>query len=309
MSTELRIAVYFDEGLPSPDALVCSLAGVFAGWPQANAEFRGLKVRRLDRQTTVSETDRRLSPEELCDAARGHAEPDELLSTSSSFRCWRFQGGSPQAGSVGAWLEAWGPQWTEHNHEDRRIGGEAALSVFDVGPFVALIDVVPHQAEVNARVEENLEALTALILALVETLAPRSVKVFSSQGLYLPINAHLLYVRDEGVVLDDLSLMTQVWNHGLPAHHTAPLQEAHADDIASTLHDWRTPEQRRRLWRELASLLPAADAVTADNVRTVLESSRFDTFTMPVGVTVLEYPHFMNAFLDRFYLDVLAAAC
>ena len=300
--------MYFDDVPPPPDALVCSLAGVFAGRPQASAEFRGLRVRRLDRHTTVSETERRLSPAELCAAGRGHAEPDELLSTRSSFRCWRFHGGSPQAGSVGVWLEAWGPRWTEHNHEDRRIGGEAALSVFDVGPFVALIDVAPHQAEVNARVEENLDALTALMLALVETLAPRSVKVFSAQGLYLPVNAHLLYLRDEAVVLDDLSLMTKVWNHGLPAHHTAPLVEAHADDMASTLHGWRTREQRQRLWRELASLLPAAAAVKVDNVRTVLESSRFDTFTMPVGSTVLDYPHFMNAFLDRFYLDVLAAA-
>ena len=308
MSTELRIAVYFDEVPPSPDALICDMAGVFAGWPQASAEFRGLKVRRLDRHVTVKETDVRLGPAELCDAGRGYAKPDELLSTRSSFRCWRFVGGSPQAGSVGVWLEAWGPRCTEHNHEDRRIGGEAALSVFDVGPFVALLDVVPHQAEVNARVEENLDALTALILGLAETLTPRSVKVFSSQGLYLPINAHMLYLRDEAVVLDDLSLMAQVWHDGLPAHHTAPLEQAHADDMASTLHGWRTPEQRQRLWRELASLMPVAGVVTADHVRAVLESSRFDTFTMPVGVAVLDYPHFMNAFLDRFYLAVLDAA-
>jgi hypothetical protein len=307
VSTELRVALYFDDDPPAPDVLVCRMAEVFAGWPQAGAEFRGLKVLRLNRHQTVKEVAPQLRAAEVCAAARGHGDANELVSTRSSFRCWRFHAGSPKPGSVGLWLEAWGPEWSVHNHEDRRIGGEAALSVFDVGPFVALVDAAPQQADVNPRVEENLDSLTALIFRLVEALAPRSVKVFSAQGLYLPINAHLLYLRDEAVVLDDLSLMAQAWNDGLPAHHTAPLVEARPDDMGNAFHGWRTFERREQLWRELSSLLPHAAGVTADDVRAVLRSNRFDTFTMPVGVTVLEYPHFMNAFLDQFYLDVLAA--
>ncbi len=308
MSTELRVVLYFDDDPPPPDALACGMAEVFATWPQSSSEHRGLKVLRSDRRTAVIEAAQRLSAAEVCAAARGHGGADELLSWRSSFSCWRFHGGSPKAGSVGLWLEAWGPEWGVRNHEDRRIGGEAALSVFDVGPFVAIVDPGPQVADVNPRVEENLDAVTALIFRLVEELAPRSVKVFSEPGLYLPFNAHLLYLRDEAVVLDDLSLMRQVWSGGLPAHHTGPLVEAHPDDMRYAFHGWRTSEQRKRLWRELSSLLPRAAAVTVDHVRNVLDSSRFDTFTMPVGVTVLEYPHFMNGFLDRFYLEVLAAA-
>ncbi|MEV6825318.1 hypothetical protein [Amycolatopsis sp. NPDC051102] len=308
MSTELRIAVYFDDVPPPPGELVCRLAEVFAGWPQASAEFRGLKVLKSDRHTKVGETASPLSTAGLCAAAHDHGAADELFSTRSSFSCWRFPRGTPEPGSAGVWLEAWGPEWTVRNHEDRAIGGEAALSVFDVRPFVALLDPGPHEAQVNPRVEENLDALTALVFRLVEALTPRSIKVFSAHGLYLPTNAHLLYLRDEEVVLDDLALLARAWTDGLPAHHTGPLAEARPDDMANGFHSWRTAEQRERLWQELSSLLPRAAAVTAENVRTVLKSNRFDTFTMPVGVTVLDYPHFMNAFLDRFYLEVLAAA-
>ena len=66
--------------------------------------------------------------------------------------------------------------------------------------------------------------------------------------------------------------------------------------------------QQEQLWQALDALLPRRTALTADTVRDVLAGGRFDTYTMPVGVTVLEYPDFLNAFLDRLYLEVLAAA-
>jgi hypothetical protein len=298
------------QGCPPPDELLCRIARTFSGWPQASGELRGLKVSRSDRHTVVDRREDTLTADALCRAAAGRREPTDMLSTTSSFRCFRFHEGRPEAGSVGVWLEAWGDAWTRENHEDRRIGGEAGLSVADCGPFCARLEISKdaRRDEINARVEENLDAFTGLLFRLIEALEPRSVKVFSAQGLYLPMNAHLLYLRDASVVLDDLALIADVWERGLPRHRIAPLRSCPPEDLSAAFHGWRTPEQREALRGRFDALLPRRQALSTGDVEKVLASGRFDTFTMPVGLTVLDFPHFMNAFLDRLYLEVLAAA-
>jgi hypothetical protein len=237
VSTEIVARFHFDEHRRPADELLCRMARTFSEWPQTSNEFRGLKVSKMNRQTIAAREEGTLNADGLCKTAAGQRHPSGLLSTTSSFRCWRFPNGHPEAGSVGVWLEAWGDDWTLRHYEDHRIGGEASLAVFDVGPFCALTEAAtrPQRDEVNASVEENLDALTGLLFRLIEALEPRSVKVYTDLSLYLPHNAHLLYFRDEGVVLDDLALIAQVWERGLPAHRTGPLRDCRPEDMSAGL--------------------------------------------------------------------------
>ena len=309
MSTAIVVRFYFDPPGPAPDVLLGRLARTFAAWPHAWGTFHGVTGATGDRHTTTTLRDGagELDSAGVAAAVAGHGGPSRMLSTTSSFLCWRFTSGGPSAGSVPVTLEAWGDEWTLRHHEDRAIGGQAALWIGDVAPFRAIADDAQsaRRRDVNPRVEENMEALTGLIFRLIEAAAPRSVKLFTDAGLYLPFNAHLLYMRDESVVRDDLALIDRVWRNGLPRHNIAPLGgHPRPEELAAVLHEWRSPEQRARLAARIQAQLPLRRAETAADVRQALASGCYDTFTMPVGTTVLEYPHFLNAFLDRFYLEV-----
>ena len=63
---------------------------------------------------------------------------------------------------------------------------------------------------------------------------------------------------------------------------------------------------RRELWERLSAAL--AHRPTVDDVRAIVASGRFDTLTQDESFVVLEYPHFVNAVVSRFYLEVLERA-
>ena len=46
-------------------------------------------------------------------------------------------------------------------------------------------------------------------------------------------------------------------------------------------------------------------AITTEDIRRTLAGGEFDNYNMPRGFTLLEFPHFLNAFIDRFFLRLL----
>jgi len=46
-------------------------------------------------------------------------------------------------------------------------------------------------------------------------------------------------------------------------------------------------------------------AISTEDVRQTLAGGEFDNYSMPRGFTLLEFPHFLNAFIDRFFLRLL----
>ncbi len=245
-----------DEGT-RPDEVLGRMAEVFAGWPQARGAWTELKLLKGNRHTIAQRWDGPLATEAMLAEARGRGEADEMLVAQSSFRCWRFGQGHPESGSVVIGIECCGADWRRLEHEDGRLGGNAALVVHDAGPFVALIDEgqADTKRAVNDKVRENLEALTGLLFRMIESLAPRSMKLYTDEGLYLPFNAHLAYFRNDEVVLEDLALIADAWENGLPHHHIAPLKDRRADDMGPALHHWRSPSQRDQLWQCLSAAL------------------------------------------------------
>src|SRR5690348_16124743 len=117
MSTEIVVRFYFEQDAPPADEVLCRMAQAVAAWPQASGEMHGLKVFQKNRHKVLLHRENRFSAGELCAVAAGHGGPDTLVSTTTSFRCWRVAGGRSQPGSVGAWLEAWGEAWGRAHHE------------------------------------------------------------------------------------------------------------------------------------------------------------------------------------------------
>lgn len=303
MATDLSIRFYFSR--PSTSDAFAALVEALGESSMARHAWQGLDVvTRRPLQYRLRQTDP-LTAKQVCAAARVvELGTDENMASQTSLRCWRRAGVEMTEGGVVAFVEAWGDDYGQLNGEDLRMMGRAAITLGHAGPFTA--DITGADAAYNDKVEANLEDLTALMVHLTNTLKPDAVKVFDDQGLYLPTNAHAAYFRNAAIVLDDIALLRQVWAQGLPLHKVDPLRAYKGDAQDGALHLLRTPEQRGALWARLSAALQYAP--TVDDVIAVIASGRFDTLTKDDSFFVLEYPHYMNAFVDRFYLEVLEHA-
>lgn len=304
MATELTVRLYFDAEPASPEVFA-QLVEAIAAWGEANAPWQGLRVSGPQRQV-IHRDDTPLESGALTAASARFGDSAQQIASRISYRCWRFRGRTAEPGSSLAWVEAWGDRYGEARREDvRRIWGSAAFTIADAGPYCAVIDdTAAEVAAVNQRVEENLERLTKLIFGIVTAAKPAALKVFTDQGAYLPFNAHLAYYASEARLIDDVRLIADIWRRGLPDHQIPPLGEI-SDGGSIAFHWWRNAEARRRLATDLGSRITRVNTVSVEAVRHVLQSGRFDNYSAPVGFVVLDFPHFVNAFLDRFFLELL----
>jgi hypothetical protein len=310
MATEITARLYFDAE-PAPARVFSQLIEAVSAWREGNAPWQGLRVHAGARREVVFRDDAPLDTAALAALAARFGETSQQLSTRTSYDCWRFQGRTPVAGSSLAWVEAWGDEYGRDRGEDvRRIWGSATFTISDCGPYCAIIDAQDPAAAavneaVNERVEDNLDRLTKLIFRIVEAVEPASLKVFTDQGAFLPFNAHLAYYASEARVLEDVRLIAELWQTGLPRHQLPALEDI-TDGHSIAFHWWRNDESRRRLAAALGDRIQRAPGLTTEDVQRVLASGKFDSYSAPRGFVLLDYPHFMNAFLDRFFLELLA---
>lgn len=302
MGNVIRVKLWDSVDRSASDRLT-ALVGAMDGWPSLHGPWHRF-IERDERYKAVG-----VSTQGTMDSAEllgllGQAGASRHVSTGAVYCCQRFSGDHVSSGSIPLSLSSWPAGYMRR---DRRLDGDAALVFDTVGPFCALLkpDAPP---QVNKSVEKNLENLFELLLHLVEELSPKSVKAYTDVGTMIPINAHIAYFRDESDVLADLSLLQLLWNEGFASYNIPPLASLEPTAAQIDLHSWRSPAQRDRLYRALAELIQSTDRVTEDDVRAALAGGRHDFFQGRQGWMVLEYPHAFNAFLDRFYLDVLRGA-
>lgn len=305
MATEITVRIYFDSE-PAAARLFARLVDVVSAWREGDARWQGLRVYSGDRRDVVFRDDSLLDTAALASAAARFSEPSRQLSSRISYPCWRFQGKTAVPGSALAWVEAWDDRYGELRGEDvRRVWGSATFTIADCGPYCAIIDADDAASRaVNERVEENLDRLTKLVFRIVEVLEPVSLKVFTDQGAFLPFNAHLAYYASETHVIGDARLIADVWQSGLSRSKVPPLSDL-GDGDSIALHWWRSADARRRLVAALGKRICRIPELTTGHVRRMLETGAFDNYSMPRGFALLEFPHFLNAFVDRFFLELL----
>lgn len=74
-----------------------------------------------------------------------------------------------------------------------------------------------------------------------------------------------------------------------------------------TLHYWRGAEASRALCAQLADVIDTGDHLTVQPSAQI-DWRKYDSYEVQQGRAVLEYPYWLNSFLDRFYLDLFSSA-
>lgn len=305
MSTEIDARFWLpDKSIPVNEKFLHILDVVEAS-PQAEKEWQGLSIVKQARSNVVFKTVDISSKSDLQRLVEPYQDDTLHITTGIACKCWRFSGIEPQRGAIRIQVESWGHEYANGRGRKWRVEGDASISLQTCGPYCAILKNESDLGvkKVNSCVEENLEHLTDLLFNVVESIKPKSMKIFTDAGMFLPFNAHLSYYQDPSQVLEDLQYIAEVWAEGLPSYNTPPLKQF--DSLA--FHVWRDKEIQVDLWNKLSASIHKVKSVSKETVERVLRLGRFDTYDMPVGITVLEYPYFFNAFLDRFYLEILDA--
>lgn len=305
MSTELVTRIWTDDGL-SPRTQLLNLVKIFEDKGVAQSSWKGLTVRKSDLSKKMLKLQEPLSREQIGTVLMEYNSDDLHLSVRSAFPCWRFDGMTPQEGFVPLWIEAWGNKFANSAGRCREVEGDAAFSLADSGPFIALIEPKenPQLQQVNQHVEKNLESVTDLILAIAECVKPVTMKTFTAQGLYQPLNSHLVFFRDQTVLINDLIFLKKLWDDGLPSYRTPPLRESVDKPDLYALHPWRGLKASQALSTQLADLVDEINYLTPTDLERI-DWQDYDNYEGKNGRVVLDYPYWVNSFLDHFYTDLL----
>lgn len=306
MSTVLTIRIWTDDDSARVGDRANELVEVVERWTRAAEPWRAIRIHDGDAAHDVRQANETSHRNEVAGVLAGRRGAMLRVSLRTAVECWRFQGLTPSKGFVPLWLESWGRDHAGSGGRDYEIEGDAALTLGSAGPYCAMQSPVPSPDidRVNEHVEENLERLLALLLDVASTLRPTAMKVFTDQGVYQPLNAHAIFFRDAEALLRDVRLLDRLWNQGLPGYQTAALHESRTTLDREMLHTWRDEAKQRALIEGLARVIHRARDVTAADVERI-DWARFDNYEGDAGRLVLDYPHFVNSFVDDFYLELL----
>lgn len=309
MSTVLTIRIWTDDDSSRVGDRSNELVETVERWTHAVEPWRAIRIQDGDAAPDVRQANETMHRDQVAGILAGRRGRALRVSLRTAVECWRFQGLTPSKGFLPLTVECWGRDHAGSGGRDYEIEGDAALTLGAAGPYCAVQSPGgrPDIDRVNEHVEENLERLLALLLDLANTLRPTAMKVFTDQGVYQPLNAHAIFFRDAEALLRDVRLLDRLWNQGLPGYQTAALRESRAKLDREMLHTWRDEVRQRALVESLSRVIPGARDVIADDVARI-DWTRFDNYEGDAGRLVLEYPHFVNSFVDHFYLELLERA-
>lgn len=309
MSTDMDIRFWYNNNQVSIDERFLAMVEWISKWPQISTSWQGLQALERNVQKAVLDVNKELSFEEMKAAVRGYNKETYCLSTGIGFKCWRFKGDEVSPGYARIHLQVWGIEYAKRHFRDPRIEGDASIFITPVGPYCMVLDPpVGFPEDVNNKVAENLSDLTDMLFGLIDETKPISMKVFVEEAKLIPFNAHMVYFMNESMIIEDLKLIHELWEQGMSSYYIEPLRSADPVAEAITFHPWRKPALRQKVKQQLAEAISYLPYAREEAVRQVIASGMFDNYTMPIGVTVLEYPDFMNSLLDDFYIAVLHAS-
>jgi hypothetical protein len=222
-------------------------------------------------------------------------------------KAWRFSAMESEDAYVMMGITVWEEGYLNAQKVDFATNGHAQISILDSGPFFELTDekVLQHPAanEINQKVEENAERFINILLAIADALPIEKMYVYSDLGDYLPVNAHIGYFSNRGILIAEANAYLQVLRQG--EGKIKPFQEVNPETDPWYFHELRPEDQRRKLADRLTKVLAFAKPANASGLSKIFDSGAFDYFEKDESLMAMDYPFFANSFLDGFFLSLI----
>lgn len=227
------------------------------------------------------------------------------LTAYFSIPIWRFEGLTPIEGNIMAILSYWGNEYGKTINFDQKIEGTAQLSILSAGPFCAILGGDTNADRVNQCVQDNIDLYLNVLQKLISDTEPEMVLTFTDVGEYTLTNAHLAYFQDASTISSHL-LQFISQNKSVKLQKTG--SSFHIEGVKESwfFHNWRSESMRAELKQNLDTAFKMKAPRSYEKaLEGVLNSGKYDFFDRGSGFIVLNYPYFLNDFLDAFCIDVL----
>lgn len=241
------------------------------------------RTTNLDKINTLGELDEILSN-----------DPTSKITIYVPFACWRFYGNIASKEHVIFAISCWGERFGEQVEFNNETEGNAEISILNVGPYCAVLGEASEIDSINEKVESNLVSFMTLTQEITRALNLRKLLTFSDCGEFNLMNSHLAYFANRDELLDSINqFMTSLRNPGRKIK----------DQIQ---HSWRKDDDVLVLTEKIKQRLESNGSSTSlAHVEKVIRSEKFDFFETEEQLIFLNYPHFVNGFLDRLFLELV----
>lgn len=299
MSIELDTRIWFSDSelLDRFKTLLLTIDS----WSEVAGLWDGLRIvdAQSSRSNTVFQSRDEMSTEEILLVVKNYANLSTVkISTGRPIQY--FQKNKPETTALTRLgVSVWSNLYATKYGELIDIEGNGEIFVQSVDPYVTAVNAgVLGQ---NSAVEKNLEFLTNLLQEVSKLGLVTKFKTFSDAGMKLPFNAHFVFYRDINQVIDDRKFLNNIWKNGIKSYDLEPLSKLASNQTDFVFHEWRNQQTTEKLVKNMNEFFGGKTNfdLSFDQIK---QSGIFDTYESNKGFMVLDYPYFMNAFLDKFYL-------
>lgn len=286
MSSSIEVCVWLSSD--ESQLLIDSLSYITNLFHEKSNEERIAKVLISDKRGANQEFS---DVEKISDILTGTI-PDSI-SVKLFFPCYRFQPDIAYEGGVWTLITFNRLLFKQEGFVANQ--GHVQIVIDNSGPFFER----PEDSDINQKKsEENINALFELILSISKFEKCKKMHVYTDVSAYYLLNAHLIFYKEISDLLIDIDLLKSKLTTGV----LFPIQSK-LSDIRYHLHPYRTDQQMDSL---LTKINERVGAKTSDRYRTLeqaIEKGEYDIFTNENAFVVLDYPFFLNRFVDSFVLS------
>jgi len=108
------------------------------------------------------------------------------------------------------------------------------------------------------------------------------------------------------VLRQALNEFIDLLKYGNMAYKIKPVSEYTLVNSNSLLHSWRGEPSKEKLLKNLTELARLDEThIPNEKIVQILDSGKYDYFDNGESIMVLDYPHFINTFLNKFFYDLV----
>lgn len=309
MSTELVLRVWTENPEISAKERFLQLIDILTAGDRTDGPWRSLTVIEDKPPSEILQLDGPLTTSDIKDALSGYDGERYRFSTRTTIGCWRVNHSMSERSLAQLWVESGGLDFMEASGRRHDIEGDGRFCIVPATPY-RKPESNPRTVENTLRAEradrlyqDNVKELFDILLSIGNELRPASMKIFTGDDPYNPLNAGAVFFRDEAQLIKNFNTMKEIWHSGIPEYHIAPTEGFENPDNSDFMEE---KNSRSFPQMKIAELIKHIDHISPGDIAGI-DWSRFDILESPNGRAVLRYPDFVNAFACRFYLEVLAA--
>jgi hypothetical protein len=312
MSLELDVRLWWDGSDLSTSERFEKTLGAFESWRGGQVEWTSAVLRKAVPGNKIKSLEGPLTTAQVLGLFPEDTTEDYYITAYSYMPCWRFSKEGISDEFVPIALSGWGNNYGTGFNFDRRFEGQAQFSVLNSGPFFGVMDRESQDflpTEQNAKVEENLERLMEVLQTITLHAEPTVWMAFSDEGSsYLPLNAHAAWFENPAKLLQVVQAFKADLSAVNASQRLQPIESL--DELRGTGygHSFRAGAAEAQILKRLQKIATSPKAAHAMALDEVLNKGKYDFYEFEEGLILLDFPFFLNSFLDEFVLDLLEQA-